>query len=238
MITEEYAPSRSLDVYGEGGKGVVLLWHGRAANSRGAVAGLAAVIAAHGRRVLVPDWDSDRPDGGRSALVASVLHARRLSEQTGRDPDDLVVAGWSLGGTAAVGLATGEDERLRVGRVVLLAPGDGPRAVDPFSGKPLPSAFREGPGRTRIDVVCGRHDAVATPELVRGLEARLRSAGWATSFTEVDADHGSIVLARRDDAVGEFVPAVDTVLSAAARTVAAIVAGERPPEDRVRLSEG
>src|SRR4051794_8638290 len=67
-ITDEYAPFRRLDVHGDGGDGVVLLWHGRAANSRGALAGLAAVIASEGKRVVVPDWDCDEPDGGRSAL--------------------------------------------------------------------------------------------------------------------------------------------------------------------------
>src|SRR4051812_45538069 len=121
MITEEYLPGRELDVHGEGHAGIVLLWHGRAGNSRRDVAGLAAAVASRGLRVVVPDWDCEDEDGGRSTLVGSLVYAHRLAVRMGRYPSDTVVAGWSLGGTAAVGLAISERETLPIARVVLLS---------------------------------------------------------------------------------------------------------------------
>jgi dienelactone hydrolase len=225
MITEEYAPGRRLDLHGDDGP-VVLLWHGRGADSRAAVAGLAAAIAEHGRRVVVPDWDSATEDGGRSALRASLTYARGLAARTDADPDELVVVGWSLGGTAAVGLVTGaESAATPVSRIVLLSPGDGPRALDPFSGRPLPATFPDGTGRTPIDVVSAIHDDIATPELVRGLADRLGAAGWPTTWTAVDADHGTIAMTRLDEVADRFVPVDDEAARAAGARVAAIVAG-------------
>jgi dienelactone hydrolase len=224
VLTAEYAPGRLLDVHGEGDAGVVLLWHGRGAHSRSDVAGLAGAVASHGRQVAVPDWDCDERDGGRSALEASLRYAYRRAERIGLDPREVVLVGWSLGGTAAVGLVTG-DSNPPVRRAVLLSPGDGPRAVDPFSGHPLPAAFPDGTGRARIDLVSGSRDTIATPELVHGLEARLRAVGWQTTFTEVDADHGSMVLGEQDESSGDFVPGSDSHSLEVGRRIAAIVVG-------------
>jgi dienelactone hydrolase len=104
--TQEYAPGRLVDVHGEGTRGIVLLWHGRGADSRTDVAGLAEEIAGHGLTVVVPDWSSYAPDSGRADLLASLEHARGVAADREVDPDRLVVVGWSLGGTAAVGLVT------------------------------------------------------------------------------------------------------------------------------------
>lgn len=54
-ITEEHAPGRLIDVHGEGDDGVVLLWHGKGADSRPELVGLGSTIAEHGVRVVVPD---------------------------------------------------------------------------------------------------------------------------------------------------------------------------------------
>ena len=103
-----------------------------------------------------------------------------------------VAGGWSLGGTAAVSLAV-HAKRLGLPpvRIVLVAPGDGPRAVDPVSGSPLPETFPSG--NDVIDIVYGTADDISYAALVLGLDARLRAAGWRTRVTGLDADHVSIV---------------------------------------------
>lgn len=225
MITEEHAPGRLADVHGDDGAGVVLLWHGRGADSRTVVADLAGEIAGHGWCVVVPDWDSSAPDGGRSDLLSSLEHARGVATARAIDPDRLVVAGWSLGGTAAVGLVMQAPALgIRVAATVLLSPGDGPRALDPFTGEPLPAPFPAAPHAGPVHVVSATRDDIATPDLVRGLEARLRAAGWPTTWTEVEADHGSIAMTRYDVDLDRFVPADDEATLAAGRRVAEIVA--------------
>jgi dienelactone hydrolase len=190
--TEEYAPGRLIDVHGDGVAGLVLMWHGRGPNERGALAPLARSVAAHGVRVLAPDWSSEAEDAGRADLLTSVRYARECGASLGLDPGRLVVVGWSLGGTAAVSL-TVHAKRLGIPpvHVVLLAPGDGPRAVDALSGSPLPATFP--PGRSQIDIVHGTRDEISHAGLVLGLEARLRAAGWRTTLTELDTDHVAIL---------------------------------------------
>ncbi|KAA1395679.1 hypothetical protein [Aeromicrobium ginsengisoli] len=112
---------------------------------------------------------------------------------------------------------------MRIAATVLLSPGDGPRALDPFTGAPLPDPFPEAPHAGPVHVVSAMHDDIATPELVRGLEARLRAAGWPTTWTEVDADHGSIAMTRYDAELDRFEPADDDAV-AAGRRVAELVA--------------
>lgn len=225
MITEEYAPGRLVDVHGAGHAGVVLLWHGRGADSRTVVADLAREVAGHDLRVVTPDWNSAAPDGGRSELLASLGHARGIATDLGIDPDRLVVAGWSLGGTAAVGLVMHAPTiGVGIAATVLLSPGDGPRALDPFAGRALPDPFPEAPHAGPVHVVSASRDDIATPGLVRGLEARLRAAGWPTTWTDVDADHGSIAMTTYDAELDRFVPAADEAALAAGRQAAAIIA--------------
>lgn len=225
VITETYEPDRLVDVHGEGDRGVVLLWHGRGANSRTVLTDLARTIAGHGLRVVVPDWDSTSSDGGRSDLLASLEHARGLMTDLGLDPDRLVVTGWSLGGTAAVGLVmSGPTRALGVAATVLLSPGDGPRALNPFSGAPLPARFPSAPHAGPVHVVSATHDDIATPDLVRGLEARLAAAGWPTNLVEIEADHGSIAMTTYDAEQDRFVQAHDEATAEAGRRVAEIVA--------------
>jgi pimeloyl-ACP methyl ester carboxylesterase len=209
MVTEEYAPGREVDVHGEGHEGIVLLWHGKEPNSRRLLSGLAASVAATGARVLNADWDSAADDRGRADLLGSVRHARETADALGLDPADLVVVGWSLGGVAATSLAV-HAKRLgiAVGHTVLIAPADGPRAVDPISGAPLPHPMPPGAGQGPVDVLHGSADDITKPAMVRGLEERLRSAGWATTLTELETDHWDIV----DD------PAVTAAVVAAVRT--------------------
>ncbi|AWB93924.1 alpha/beta hydrolase [Aeromicrobium chenweiae] len=225
--TEEPTPGRHLDVRGDGP--VVVLWHGRGADSRGVLDGLSELIAAHGRTVVTPDWDAGHADGGRADLLTSVRRAREIATEQGQDPDTIVVAGWSLGGVAAVSLALNARRLgIGVGGLVLIAPADGPRATDPITGQPLPTELPPGAGRCHVDVVYGDDDTITPPDMVCGLELRLRAAGWSTSLHEIAADHGEVVGATYDERRDAFVPARSQRAADGARTVAAIVAAASP----------
>lgn len=226
--TVEYAPGRLLEVVGRPDRGVALLWHGMSVDHRSCLLPLARRIADDGVMALVVDWDPTSADGGRTDLMASLRHARDLAEHHDRSPDDLVVAGWSLGGTAAASLAV-HAERLGIGLggAVLIAPAGGVHVVDPISGSPLPRRLppppQTGARRCRIDVVYGTRDTVTPPDSVSGLELRLRSSGWATSLHAVEADHGGVVGAHYEARTERYLPSSDPVAVGAMLEVAAVV---------------
>lgn len=221
-ITEEYTPGRLIDVHGDGGRGVVLLWHGKGASSRPELVGLGETIAAHGFRVAVPDWDWDADDSS-IALLASLSYARHVAEQVGTDAREIVLVGWSLGGTAALGLVAALDEP--VARLVLLAPADAPGALVPFTGEPLPAPFPDGSNRPTVDLVIPTDDDVVPPDMVRGLADRLAESGWSTTSTDLEADHWSVAMTRFDVEADRGVAADDAAARDAGQQVAAIIAG-------------
>lgn len=223
-MTAEHAPGRRVIARGRPDRGVVLLWHGRGVAGAHWMIPLAERVAAAGVLALAADWSSEADDHGRADLLTSVRQARAVAEQHGRDPDTLAVAGWSMGGTAAVSLAT-YAKRLGIGLggVVLIAPGDGPRAIAGISGLPLPATMPPGAGRSRVDLVYGARDTSATPDLVSGLELRLRAAGWRTGLHEVDTDHAGIVGTRFDARTEQYTPATSRHAVTAVEQVAAIV---------------
>lgn len=225
MVDHEYAPGRRLLVRGAPEHGVVLLWHGRGVDSSSWMEPLADRVAARGALALAPDWSSETVDGGRSDLLTSLRHARELASEAGHDPDRLVLAGWSLGGTAATSMAV-HSKRLGVGLggVVLMAPADGPGVLDGISGGPLPRVLPRGEGRCRIDVLYGEDDTSTPPDQVGGLELRLRAAGWTTSLQAVAADHGEIVGCRYDARREVYRPSDQSRARAAADEVADVIA--------------
>ena len=204
--TEEYAPGRLLDVHGDGDARIVLMWHGRGPNERDVLAPLAGTVAAQGYRVLVPDWSSEAPDGGRSDLLASFDWARRAVEDAhGSGQLDLV--GWSLGGTAAVGLATRSATPIH--RVVTLAANFD--AVDPISGSQLPDPLPPSNGQTHFVVIHGKRDEIVDPAIGRSGARRLQDAGWSLSSVSTGVDHAGIVMTEYDQARGRCVPSQDEV---------------------------
>lgn len=222
MITEEYAPGRLVDIHGDGQDGVVLMWHGRGPDERAALAPLARLVTLSGVRVLAADWDSTADDHGRADVLGSLAYARRTAADLGIVPDDVVVTGWSLGATAALSLAVAPDGPAHT---VLLAPGDGPRAVSAVTGEPLPAVFPAPVSGHTIDILHGSRDDISHPPLVHGLAARLRASGWAPAVTELAVDHSGIVGLAIDPATELYVAAQDPiVLAATERVVATIVA--------------
>ncbi len=206
--------------HGAGSAGLALFWHGRGPREAYALAPLAQAVAASGIRVLAADWDSTAEDRGRSDLDASLEQARRTADGLGIDPQRLVLVGWSLGATAALGLALQSPEPLRT---ILIAPGYAERATDAFSGRPLPEVFPPGNGHP-IDVLWGSLDDLVDEEMAVSLSDRLRAAGWAVTTTELDADHSGVVGIRFDDDLDRYVVdplAADALATAAAAIVAA-----------------
>jgi len=62
---------------------------------------LADALVHIGADVFVPDWEWTAPDWGRGELLASLASAATVA-----DNRPLIVIGWSLGGTAALSLAS------------------------------------------------------------------------------------------------------------------------------------
>ncbi|KQY60478.1 hypothetical protein ASD11_13615 [Aeromicrobium sp. Root495] len=187
-MTQEYAPGRLVDVVGEGP--TVLLWHGRGPDNRLALTRLAAAVAASGRRVVVPDWDSTHEDGGRSDLLSSLRFARETADD---DPDQLTLLGWSLGGIAAASLTLNQ-RRLGIGlaRTVLVAAGAFPYD-DPISGAPVGPAKPPVQRTTTVAFVHALRDELIATEDVHRAHADWSQAGWPVTLRELDADHFSIV---------------------------------------------
>lgn len=191
-MSVEYASGRRADVYGDADAPTVLMWHGRGPDQRASLAVLAEAVAARGRRVVVPDWDSSSADHGRADLLTSLRFAR---ESATHDPGEVVLVGWSLGGTAALSL-TQHQRRLGLSlpRVVVVAAGI--VTDDPLTGVDLtPPPPRPAPVTTRLDLICGRHDDRATVDGVAAAHDLWRAAGWDATLTVLDADHDTIVVA-------------------------------------------
>lgn len=225
MALHEYSPGRQLESFGKPDHAIALLWHGRGVDHGSAMRPLGERIAQHGAMALAVDWNSEADDRGRHDLLASLRFARDLSTEHGLDPDAIVIAGWSLGGSAALSLAT-HSKRLGInlGGVVLIAPGDGARLIEPITAANLPQTFPPGVGRCRIDLAYGERDPLATPDLVAGLELRLRASGWQTSMHEVDADHAGVVGTRYDERTERYVPSRAKDARLAADTIAGLIA--------------
>jgi len=230
MVTHEYAPGRRALLRGTPARGVALLWHGRGVDGADWMLPLADHVATGGVLAIAVDWNSEATDGGRSDLLTSLRFARELAAANHHDPDAVAVAGWSLGGTAAASLAVhGKRLGVGLGGAVLIAPGDGPRAVDAISGSALPATMPPGAGRCRVDLVYGEDDTSATPDLVSGLELRLRAASWRTTLHAVATDHAGVVGTRFEERTERYVPSSAAHARAAVAEVAAVVIDAATP---------
>ena len=219
METVEYAPGRPADVHPGSGTGHVLLWHGRGPNERGVLATLAGLVARRGPTVVVPDWSSEAEDGGRADLLGSLRFTRDLVEAEGRDPDTLVLVGWSLGGTAAAGL-TIHARRLGVGvaRTVCLAGGF--VAPDPISGEVLSGRVSTGREPAPFTLMHGIADDVAPVAMSRAFAQVLEQSRWPVELVELPTEHAGIVGTSHDAASDQYTPATDEATVAVVADVA------------------
>jgi len=226
--TREYAPGRLVDVHRGTGTGHILLWHGREADMRAAVAPLAELIAARGPTVFAADWNSHADDGGRSDVLSSLRFVREAIESHGGDPDSLVLVGWSLGGTAAAGLALNA-RRLGVGFAHTVCLAGGFPAPDPVSGaqlllEPLPRSKSPTP----FTLLHGIADDIVPVSTSRAFAQQLSQAGWPVEVVEVPTDHGGIAAAELNPSGDGYQAATDEAALAVAAGIADRIAAVTP----------
>lgn len=202
METTEYAPGRSVDLYGSASDPTVLLWHGMQTDARASVGPLADLLTHHGLGVVVPDWNSHATDGGRDDLLASAAFARERS--AGRP---LILVGWSLGAAAAADLTLEAAQHdLAVSHTVCL--GGAFTAASPITGRVLdgvPPAHDDG----EFLLLHGAGDDVVPAAASHRFAAALARADWPVEVVELDTDHAAIAGARYDPAGDRYLPAED-----------------------------
>ncbi|WP_107422819.1 alpha/beta hydrolase [Streptomyces niveus] len=238
-LSEEGAPLRRLDVHRPAADRPVgpsvLLWHGIGPDEKDVLAPLAREIASHGLPVLVPDWRSDAPDGGRSHLMASLRYVRDQAVEFGGDGGRVVLAGWSAGAGAAMGLALGPGatEGVRViaavgvaGRYDLPARSTGTAPLADLDS--TEAGAGAGAGAVPVTLVHGAADSVLSSSHSREFGAALRTKGWPVTSLEPTSDHAGVIMTEYDPARGLCVPSTsEHVLRAGRETAAAIVSAAR-----------
>jgi dienelactone hydrolase len=235
----DYGLGKLADVYRPGWAGpapLALLWHGIGVDERDVLEPLAAEAARLGVAVVVPDWDSDAPDGGRAYLLASLDFARRLArarpdELAAGDDGEFVLVGWSRGGRMAASLALNPETAggWRPSAVVCLAAGfhretvmspvgNGPMAdiaaaAAAAAVKPVPFHLLHGTRDTRVSI-----------QQPRDFAAAAAGHGWPVRLTEPDTDHAGIVLTEWDPARRRCRPTTQPHAVAAGRLSAQTIA--------------
>lgn len=218
MRTQEYAPGRLVDVFGDSSRPTVLLWHGMQTDARAAVRPLAGMLADHGAAVVAPDWNSHADDGGRADLLASLDFARNLASDAA-----LVLVGWSLGGCAAAGLTLDAARfDLVLAHTVCLA---GAFMVpDPISGRPPADILSDDRVGAPFTLLHGLTDDAVPVAASRAFAAGLQRIGWPVELVELAADHGSIAGADYDAAADRYQPGTSREAQRVAAEVAARIA--------------
>ncbi|MBV2155901.1 alpha/beta hydrolase [Kitasatospora sp. SUK 42] len=225
----QYADGRLMDVHrptggAAGPAPVVLLWHGRGGDERDVLRTLAQEAAGLGLLVLVPDWRSDRPDGGRAELLASLAFAHRNAPGYGGDPERFVLAGWSLGGREAIAVATHPDtpaESRPTAAVGIASAYARPAATTGDS--PLDHLATD-PSPVPVLLVCGTKDEVVEPEHTLQLSAALTKQMSAVELLELPTDHAGVVMTTYDPEAARCLPATDPDTLRAGRRTAAVLA--------------
>ena len=205
---------------------VVLLWHGRGPNEREVLAPLAAAIVREGFVVVVPDWHADRPQQGRSDLLASLAYVLDRAPSAGGDKDRIIVAGWSLGANAAADLML-HPEEAGGWRPTGFAGFAGGYDESPISGLPLVGS----PGTAPVPclVVHGTDDSVVPVQQSRDFASQLLGCGWPVSSLELETDHAGVIGTEYDPNVGRCFssrePGAIVAMQAAVRLLSGLWAG-------------
>jgi acetyl esterase/lipase len=210
----DYGFGECLDIYrpatspaSAGRLPVVLMWHGVGVAERHVLATLARAVSGSGAVVVVPDWRSSAADGGRAHLLGSLEFARTRTDAYGGDSSRFVLAGWSRGARAGMGLVLRPEvaDGWRPGALVGIAGGYGQRrggqnSDAPTTGlAPLDDARSSAVTPVPVVLVHGTADPVVDIDQSRSVADVLRRRGWDVTLTEVEgADHSSIVWADHD----------------------------------------
>ncbi|WP_030811924.1 alpha/beta hydrolase family protein [Streptomyces sp. NRRL S-337] len=226
-----YGPGgKQLDLYrpaeAAGPLPTVLLWHGIGPDERDVLAPLARTAAARGLLVLVPDWRSDAADGGRSQLLASLAFTRKEAAGLGGDGESVVLAGWSAGAGAALGVAL---------RPELTADGWRPTAVAGIAGRydlparttgtaPLADLAESRDPAVPVHLVHGSRDPIVPPRYSHDLADALRAGGRPVTLQEPDTDHAGVIMTAYDPTTDRCIPTSDGAAVAAGRLVAGVLA--------------
>ncbi|MFE2375526.1 alpha/beta hydrolase [Streptomyces sp. NPDC059398] len=204
----------------------VLLWHGVGPDERDVLAPLAREIAALGPAVLVPDWRSDRPDGGRAHLTDSLRFAREhAGDLTDHPhPERIVLAGWSAGAGAAVGVALHPElfDGWRPAAVVGVA-GGYQRPARTTGTVPL-QALGRAVTPVRVRLVHGTADTVVPGDASRELHQALRAHGWDSELHEPDTDHAGVLGCVYEPTERRCLPGADASVRSTGRATARAVA--------------
>ncbi len=207
----DYGAGEGLDIYqpsdvaaSGGGHPVVLLWHGVGVAERTVLRRLAEAVAAAGAVVVVPDWRSTASDRGRHHLLTSLAFTRtRIAAYEG-DPTRVVLAGWSRGARAGMGLLLHPEivDGWQPQAFVGVAGGYGPRPdgqnpAAPTTGTvPLEDARTSEAAPLPVWLVHGTADHAVDIAHSRALAQVLATRDWTVHLEEVDgADHVSVVWA-------------------------------------------
>ncbi|MFJ3955070.1 alpha/beta hydrolase [Streptomyces libani] len=225
-----YGPGgKQLDVHrpagASGAMPTVLLWHGIGPDERDVLEPLARTAAAHGLLVLVPDWRSDAADGGRAHLLESLAFVRKEADRLGGDGESFVLAGWSAGAGAALGVALRPE----------IVEGWRPKAVVGVAGRyDLPArttgtapladlAAGRDPG-VPAHLVHGTRDVVVEAQYSRDLNEALRASGRTVTLQEPETDHAGVIMTAYDPGADRCVPTTAEHAVRAGRAVAGVLA--------------
>ena len=209
----DYGLGKLADVYWparDGPAPLALLWHGIGVDERDVLEPLAAEVAGLGVAVVVPDWESEAPDGGRAHLLASLDFARGLArarpaELATGDDGEFVLAGWSRGGRMAASLALNPETAggWRPSAVVCLAGGFHRKTVmSPVGNGPIADIARRRGRLSRSRSISCTAPATLRVDIrqSRDFAAAAASHGWPVRLAEPDTDHAGIVMTEWDAA--------------------------------------
>jgi predicted peptidase len=203
----DYGAGKFLDLYLPEallGSVAVLLWHGSGANERVIFEPLARRIASAGVGVIAPDWSTDVANGRNDLAMSLSFAQKELAEFM--VIDQLVLAGWSLGASAALDVVL-HPELVGGWRPAAFIGISGGYQGSPFSKNEL-SGFPVDP-LVPLLLIHGSADEVVPVERSRITFEQLRREGWSVTLREVPTDHAGAIGTSYDHTRHRCVPTTD-----------------------------